>query len=198
MSDGYTPYWPHPLVAAIGATLAESGSLSAPAQQLASALAEGRIPEGEDYDAAAELAKVLAQQTDVPDLAVLTGYLGAEVEQNGTWRLLYDDSRLQAWKLIRAEDCKLHCRLTDNAAPYGFRDQIWVERGATIVRGDVKPTPEEVARRILRGDFTFARDMSGDAVGGGLLGPLSSPSTGPFCEAVTPYGGCTRKSMTSG
>jgi hypothetical protein len=127
------------------------------------------------------LARVLADQANLPDLSLFAGYLGGPVAHEGAdWRLLYLDSRLNNWLLVPEDQIVVHQRLTDANAASGLRDALWVRGSATLVRGSGSRAKEG---RFLVGEFTRAGDFAASTTGGTF-----SAASGLLCEATTP--GC--------
>jgi hypothetical protein len=122
----------------------------------------------------------LANRADVSELASFAGYLGGTVErEDKQWRLLYLDSQLQTWLLVRDVDILYHEQVKDDTAALEKRDVIWVKADASVGRGS---GPQSVESRFLTGEFTKAGDFD-TAPGGGTM----AAATGLFCEARTPF-----------
>lgn len=133
------------------------------------------------------LARTFANQANLPTLTVIAGYLGGPVDHEGmTWRLLYLDSRLDSWLLVPERDIIVNQHLTDDNAPSGMRDVLWINSTANIVRGEGPRTNDG---RFLVGELTRAGDFAASTKGGTF-----SAATGLLCEATTP--GCCITSRT--
>jgi hypothetical protein len=170
---------PHPLVVSIGTELGAKGH--AALKQAADKIA-ANPPTGTDEDMARELAK----QADRPDLTLVSGFLGGQTKRDdGTeWRLVYLDSVLYTWLLVAQDDIVAWQRLTDDNAPSGKRDMLWINREAQLVHGSGFGPNE---RRFLVGDFTRAADFKPETSGGTF-----SAASGLICEATTPSCICVR------
>jgi hypothetical protein len=205
-----TEFVPHPLVTRVGMYLSgDKGPVTFPdraagaASDLVSAKteADAKAPDaaGGDSEGASSpvtdpidddrqfvaeknaLAAALANQANLPDLTLVAGYLGGQVDHSGEyWRLLYLDSRLHNWLLILEDDIVVHQRLDDDHAASGKRDALWVNGTTTMVCGSGARASEG---RFLVGDFTKAGDYAASTSGGTF-----SAATGLLCEATTP--GC--------
>ena len=143
---------------------------------------EERLPR--PYEAGVEPSREppsLADRTDVPDLSLFAGFLGAEVEHAGTtWWLFYLDARLHTWLLVPKADIVVYKQLDDDKAPDGKRDFLWINAGAKLLGGSGSRTIEGL---FLVGEFTRAGDFAATSAGGTF-----SAATGLLCEATTP--GC--------
>jgi hypothetical protein len=193
---------PHPLVTCLGLCLAEMevGTLEESAKDLMKSYAAGRktadassaaralaSDDSTNRKALLDLAKGLADQSNLPDLSLFGGYVGAKVTQQGTdWWVLYLDSRLQNWVLVPDDAIVFHERLEDEKAPRGLRDLLWIKGSATVVRGSGS---QSVEGRFVVGEFTRAGDFATATAGGTF-----SAATGLLCEATTP--GCCWGSRT--
>jgi hypothetical protein len=136
----------------------------------------------------ADLANELAKKSDLPELVSFGGYLGGIVqdERNTDWRVLYLDTQLQAWLLVREADVLYNTTVEDKTSPSGERDVIWVRADASVGRGSGS---RSVEARFLTGDFSQAEDVEVSPTGGTL-----AAATGVFCEARTPLC-CRRRSL---
>jgi hypothetical protein len=193
---------PHPLVTCLGLCLAEKkvGTLEDAAKGLqpsyaanlktsdpSSAARAVASDEKTKPKALLDLADGLADQSNLPDLSLLGGYVGAKVERQGTWWwVLYLDSLLQNWVLVPDKAIVYHERLEDDKAPRGLRDLLWIIASETVVRGSGS---QSVDGRFVVGEFTRAGDFSTATAGGTF-----SAATGLLCEATTP--GCCWGSRT--
>jgi hypothetical protein len=137
--------------------------------------------------AAADLADGLANSTNVPELVTFAGYLGGQVKygDENLWRVLYLDTRLQTWLLVRETDVLYSKSVDDDKSPSNKRDVIWVKADASVCRGSGS---QSVEARFLTGDITRAGDFEAPPVGG-----TTAAATGVFCEARTPFC-CYRRS----
>ncbi|HEY6692958.1 MAG TPA: hypothetical protein VI006_08910 [Solirubrobacteraceae bacterium] len=188
---------PHPLVTDVGLDLRkEFAALDTAAQALDDAGKPKKKRRGDTTESGPvsttddetqhpveenNLARVLADQANLPDLSLFAGYLGGPVEHEGAdWRLLYLDSRLNNWLLVPEDQIVVHQRLTDANAASGLRDALWVRGSATLVRGSGSRAKEG---RFLVGEFTRAGDFAASTTGGTF-----SAASGLLCEATTP--GC--------
>ncbi len=134
----------------------------------------------QQYAVPGKAADQLAKRADVSELASFAGYLGGTVGREGKqWRLLYLDSQLQTWLLVREVDILYHEQVKDDTAALEKRDVIWVKADASVGRGS---GPQSVESRFLTGEFTKAGDFD-TAPGGGT----TAAATGIFCEARTPF-----------
>jgi hypothetical protein len=128
------------------------------------------------------LADALANKADFPDLTLFAGFLGGQVQYR--WRVLYLDSCLHSWLLVEEDDILVHQRLTDNRAPSGLRDVLWVRGTANVVQGS---GPQSSQGHFLVGEFTRAGDFAASTTGGTF-----TAASGLLCEATTP-GCCTAR-----
>jgi hypothetical protein len=128
------------------------------------------------------LAAALADKSDLPDLTLFAGFIGGRVDrgEDGEWRLVYLDSRLFSWLLVRESDILVHQRLSDEHAPSGMRDVLWIRGTANVIQGTGARSNEG---RFLVGEFTRAGDFAASTTGGTF-----SAASGLLCEATTP--GC--------
>jgi hypothetical protein len=198
---------PHPLVTSVALKLAKSnvGTLKTGAKPLLQRVAgRGGSVTPATYSTAAEqandparatahaaekdkLATAFANQANLPSLSLFAGFLGGPVVEKGKpWRLLYLDSRLDSWMLVPENAIIVSQQLTDEHAPSGVRDVLWVDSTATLVRGNGPRTNEG---RFLVGELTLAGDFAASSSGGTF-----SAATGLLCEAATP--GCCLKPRT--
>jgi hypothetical protein len=174
-------YEPHPLVTTVARTLAEKdvGTLKAEAEK--------KIAEQRQADESAEdeaYAEAYANQANLPGLSLIAGYLGGSVSREGVpWRLVYLDARLDTWLLVNEDDIVVHQPPTDEKAPFGERDMLWVDASANLLRGSGPRTNDG---RFLVGELTRAGDFAASSTGGTF-----SAATGLLCEATTP-GCCIR------
>jgi hypothetical protein len=131
-------------------------------------------------------ADALAASSDVPELVTFAGYLGGTLQRgNETWRLLYLDTRLQAWLLVQDAHILYTAKVSEDASPGGDRDVIWVSDDAPVGRGS---GAQSLQARFLTGEFTRAGDFEAPPAGG-----TPAAATGVFCEARTPFC-CSRRS----
>jgi hypothetical protein len=164
---------PHPLVISVALTLA--GERDGTRED---------APADLDDNEKNQLAEEFANQANLPGLSLFAGFLGGPVDhENMTWRLLYLDSRLDSWMLVPEDAIIVRQQLTDDNAPSGVRDVLWVDSTANLVRGSGPRTNEG---RFLVGDLTRAGDFAASTTGGTF-----SAATGLLCEATTP-GCCIR------
>jgi len=158
---------PHPLVEELAKALLPP----APAAQGA---------KGKAAPAQAATAADLAGASELPELVIFAGFLGDTVTHPGAgkdWRLLYLDWRLLTWLLVQEDGIVLAEKVSDETAPSGMRDVIWVKAEASVRSGS---GPQSVEARFLTGEFTRAGDFEAPLTGGTFAG-----STGVFCEAKT-------------
>jgi hypothetical protein len=154
--------------------------------------------------AAAQAAGSHAASTHPTELVTFAGYLGERVSYPDTghdgvypglrgvpinvtdpWRILYLDSRLSSWIVVKEHDVVFADRAKDETAALGLRDVIWVRSHAVICRGGGL---EPLQQLFLRGQFTRAADFDAPPSGGTF-----GSTTGVFCEAHGP-GTCKRHS----
>jgi hypothetical protein len=169
-------YVPHPLVLSV-----------------ALALAGKRVGTGDiagadlDDEEKNRLAEAFANRANLPGLSLFAGFLGGPVDhENITWRLLYLDSRLDNWMLVPEDAIIVSQQLTDDNAPSGVRDVLWVDSTANLVRGSGPRTNDG---RFLVGELTRAGEFAASTTGGTF-----SAATGLLCEATTP--GCCLTART--
>jgi hypothetical protein len=197
---------PHPLVTSVALKLAENdvGTLKADARPLVQRVAGKGAPiNAVAYSRATRQAKdrtnltqknrlatALANQPNLSGLSLFAGFLGGPLVDNArvTWRLLYLDSRLDSWMLVPEDAIIVSQRLTDDNAPSGVRDVLWVDSTASLVRGS---GPRTNHGRFLVGELTRAGDFAASTTGGTF-----SAATGLLCEATTP--GCCLTARTCG
>jgi len=190
---------PHPLVISVALELGRPapdttpppGSLEEAADNLEKASSASRVSEAKVAEAQDELAKVFADQANVPSVTLFAGYLGGAVDHAGEgtndYRLLYLDALLADWMLIQATDIVAHERLATENAPAGVIDMLWVKSTANLVTGT---GPRANAGRFLVGALTRAGDFAPSTRGGTF-----SAASGLLCEATTP--GCCRATRTT-
>ena len=139
-----------------------------------------QVPQVQALEAAATaeaFANQLAKAADIPELVTFTGYLGGTFDRDGTnWRVLYLDTRLQSWLLVKDSDVLHSASVESDTSPSNKRDVIWVEADAPVGGGGGSPSVEN---RFLTGDFTRAADYEAPPGGG------TTAATGVFCEART-------------
>ena len=165
MADSYEP---NPLVIQAAENFRDSGR------------AELLHAVGSDPNA---LAVGFSNLPDRSDLIVYAGYLGGALDEDDkTWQLLYLDARLQSWLLVGQDDIIAHDKRKDDPAAEIYRDFIWVDGCAPIVRG---AGPRSQEAKFLVGEFTRAADFAMSARGGTF-----SAATGLLCEATSP--GCCK------
>jgi hypothetical protein len=194
---------PHPLVTSVALKLAQKnvGTLQADADPLLKKVAgtnkaitaatySSAIQKAKSSTHASEkdkLATAFANQANLPGLSLFAGFLGGPVDhENMTWRLLYLDSQLDSWMLVPEDAILVYQQLTDENAPSGVRDVLWVDSTANLVRGSGARTNDG---RFLVGELTRAGDFAA-STGGGTF----SAASGLLCEATTP--GCCRVTRT--
>ena len=154
---------PHPLVKAVEETLR---------QRAPAGVAVQVQPDAEILS--------LAERTDLPDLSLLAGFLGAQFDHAGaTWWLLYLDSRLHKWLLVPKNDIVVYERLDDATAFAKRRDVLWVKADARLLQGSGSQTIEGL---FLVGEFTRAGDFASAPAARGT----GTAATGLLCEATTP------------
>jgi hypothetical protein len=193
---------PHPLVTSVALKLAEKnfGTLQKDADPLLKKVAGGNAITAATYSDAIkkakssthasekdDLATAFANQANLPGLSLFAGFLGGPVDhENMTWRLLYLDSQLDSWMLVPEDAILVNQQLTDENAPSGVRDVLWVDSTANLLRGSGARTNDG---RFLVGELTRAGDFAASTSGGTF-----SAATGLLCEATTP--GCCRVTRT--
>jgi hypothetical protein len=193
---------PHPLVTSVALKLAQKnvGTLQADADPLLKKVAGKRAITAATYSDAVKKAKssthasekdalatAFANQANLPGLSLFAGFLGGPVDhENVTWRLLYLDSQLDSWMLVPEDAIIVNQQLTDENAPSGVRDVLWVDSTANLLRGSGARTNDG---RFLVGELTRAGDFAA-STGGGTF----SAASGLLCEATTP--GCCRVTRT--
>jgi hypothetical protein len=193
---------PHPLVTSVALKLAQKnfGTLQADADPLLKKVAGGNAITAATYSDAIkkakssthasekdDLATAFANQANLPGLSLFAGFLGGPVDhENMTWRLLYLDSQLDSWMLVPEDAILVNQQLTDENAPSGVRDVLWVDSTANLLRGSGARTNDG---RFLVGELTRAGDFAASTSGGTF-----SAATGLLCEATTP--GCCRVTRT--
>jgi hypothetical protein len=120
------------------------------------------------------------------ELRSFTGYLGGRWTR-GTkeWQLLFVDSNLRDWIMMRADQIVYWQRVDDNKAACGKRDYIWLQTDAQVGRGSTLTYPEAL---FINGGFTAAGDFAAS-----MRGDTWSSDNSLFGEATTP-GCCTGKS----
>ena len=116
------------------------------------------------------------------ELRSFAGYLGGSWRKIHDWQILFTDSNLRNWIMVKRGDIVAHDRAHDEKAAYGLRDYIWVVADAEVGRGGFSISPETL---ILSGDFTraadFAPSMRGDTYSSGNL--LDEATTPGCCTA---------------
>jgi hypothetical protein len=193
---------PHPLVTSVALKLAQKkfGTLQTDADPLLKKVAGKRAITAATYSDAVKKAKssthasekdalatAFANQANLPGLSLFAGFLGGPVDhENVTWRLLYLDSQLDSWMLVPEDAIIVNQQLTDENAPSGVRDVLWVDSTANLLRGSGARTNDG---RFLVGELTRAGDFAA-STGGGTF----SAASGLLCEATTP--GCCRVTRT--
>jgi hypothetical protein len=202
---------PHPLVSEVAIGLFGLRGVSAPppaqtqrhAQDVANALesaasaaAESGLPPADTPD---RNAQALAGSSGLPALVTFMGYLGATLQKDdgatfdpdnphrGLWSLLYLDTRLWNWLLVRTDGIVYRDAIRDEQAPFRRRDVLWVTADTAVGLGDGSLAVEA---QFLTGTFTQASDFDDRPTSGGTL----SAATGVFCEARSVVGCCLRKS----
>ncbi len=189
---------PHPLVTSVALTLGQK--TGSPLATEAANLLQATKKTGQSATDAATAndAKYVAQknrsrqgvrQSARTSLASACSpvFSAAHVDhQNIAWRLLYLDSRLDSWMLVPEDAIIVYQQLTDDNAPSGVRDVLWVDSTANLVRGSGPRTNDG---RFLVGELTRAGDFAASTTGGTF-----SAATGLLCEATTP--GCCLTSRT--
>jgi hypothetical protein len=163
---------PHPLVVKVARRLGAKGHPAL--KPLAENVAARPSPAARNA-----LATELANQADNPELKLISGLLGGPiVRDRQTWRLVYLDSLLSTWLLVPEGEITAFERRSDNNAPSGQRDMLWINRTAPVVHGSgLGPN----AQRFLVGEFTRAADFAPETRGGTF-----SAASGLICEAMTP------------
>jgi hypothetical protein len=157
--------------------------------QFVTDLAKQLSPQTRSRQAAAvDPVNELARRDDLPELVTFAGYVGGKVQDagNNDWRVLYLDTRLQNWLLVKDGDVLYNTTVDDDTSPSGKRDVIWVKADASVGHGSGSLSVEA---RFLTGDFTRAGDYEAAPAGGTL-----AAATGVFCEARTPLC-CRRRSL---
>jgi hypothetical protein len=184
---------PHPLVIDVALTLGEDsgGNFERAATGLLSAAQTAGVPANSDAAQVAAqqntLAAVLANDSSVPDLSLLAGYLGGRVMNGDEYRLLYLDVLLCDWLLVKQDDIVASERRPADNEPAGMIDMLWVKSTANLVYGS---GPRTNASRFLVGELTRAGDFAPSTRGGTF-----SAASGLLCEATTP--GCCRYTRTT-
>jgi hypothetical protein len=124
-------------------------------------------------------------------VVTFAGYLGptqsyATATLLQTWRVLYQDAKVESWLLVPEDAIVLHDRAKDKRAAFGKRDILWVKSNAPVCQGDYAE-PDEA--RFLVGAFTTAgdlhsslRDASPPPPGSGIL----CAPTPDCCRRYTP------------
>jgi hypothetical protein len=137
----------------------------------------------------ADFANALANAASLPELVTFAGYRGGIVydAQQTPWLVLYHDTWLQRWLLVKETDVLYSASVTDDTSPSGKRDVIWVRADASVSGGSGS---RSVEARFLTGEFTRAGDYGAPPTGGTL-----AAATGVFCEART-ASCCRRRSQT--
>lgn len=69
------------------------------------------------------------------DLSALCGYLG-ESDADGCQRL-FTDPTLTSWVDIAEKTIRYRCRVPGEQGAYGGRSVVWVDDGASLVKGEV-------------------------------------------------------------
>jgi hypothetical protein len=113
----------------------------------------------------ADLANALARQAGLPELVTFAGYLGGTVQDGSQteWRVLYLDTHLQRWLLVRDTDVLYNVSVDDETSPSSKRDVIWVRADASVGGGSGS---QPVEARFLTGAFTRAADYEAPPSGG--------------------------------
>jgi hypothetical protein len=123
------------------------------------------------------------------EYVTFAGFISGTVTQPGntttTWLLMYLDTQLLSWLVVEGDKVVHTDKITDDDAPSGKRDMIWVQRDAAVGLGS---GPQSDPARFLTGEFTRAGDFEASPAGG-----TRAASTGAFCGANTPLC-CTRRS----
>jgi hypothetical protein len=181
---------PHPLVTSVALTLGqktgsplatEAANLLQATNKTGQSATDAATANDAKYVAQKEaLAKAFANQANLAGLSLFAGFLGGPIvdNQNVTWRLLYIDSRLDSWMLIPEDAIIVYQQLTDDNAPSGVRDVLWVDATANLVHGSGPRTNDG---RFLVGELTRAGDFAASTTGGTF-----SVATGLLCETTTP------------
>ncbi len=197
---------PHPLVSevAIGLFVRRAAPLPTGADQRAkevvTALDSAASAAGEMPDSAPDrlYSQALADSSGLPALVTFAGYLGATLQKDdkvrpvvgspyrGLWSVLYLDTRLWNWLLVRTDGIVFRDAIFDEKAPCKQRDVLWVTADTAVGLGDGSLAVEA---QFLTGTFTQAGDFDDRPAGGGTL----TAATGVFCEASS-FGCCLRKS----
>jgi len=129
----------------------------------------------------------LSEDEPIPELVVLTGYVGESVTAPGVkdgerWTLFYRDVSLTRWVLLRECDIAYRKPVSDPGSILGDYEVIWLKRDVLLKSGS---TPLSAQALFLSGAFTTAGDLEA-APRGGTFAP---PDTGPWCAVA-----CTPKS----
>jgi hypothetical protein len=178
---------PHPLVTSVALKLAEKNVGTLPTDAAARVSPASVVDDTAEVAEKKKLADTFAAQPNLPGLSLFAGFLGGSVTRDeAPWQLVYLDSRLDTWLLVQESDVIVHQRLTDENAPSGVRDVLWVDATANLVRGS---GPQTGDGRFLVGQLTQAGEFAASSSGGTF-----SAATGLLCEATTP--GCCIKPRT--
>jgi hypothetical protein len=133
-----------------------------------------------------EAATQAAQLAGIPELFTFAGFLGEAVAQPGVpnkqWQLMYLDLQLKNWLLVEQAGVISTESVTEDKAPEGQMDVLWVTADTAVGIGSGSQSLEA---QFLTGDFTRAADFR-TSVGGGTL----AAATGIFCDAQSI--GCCR------
>ena len=125
----------------------------------------------------------------IPPLITFAGFLGGTVAASDEepWRVFYLDAKLLTWLLSSEDDIVHREKLTDETAPFGQRDVLWLKSSASVTEGSGSPvtTRGAVPARGLHGAADFSASLTGGTF---------SRATGLLCEVETPgcCGGATR------
>ena len=111
------------------------------------------------------------------------GYLGGSVadplgSSTFRWQLLFIDTNLHSWLIVRTTDILYFDRVQDDTAAGGLRDYVWVGEDALIGRGD----PANSAAAVVRsGAFSRAGDLATS-----LRGDTNTRRSGLMVDSMTP------------
>jgi hypothetical protein len=121
---------------------------------------------------------VLGAAPALPDVVALDGFISGTVTQPGgvPFWLIYRDWQRFSWLLVEESGVIHSQQVTDDSAPGGLRDVVWV--GPDTAVGQGAGTQSDQAR-FLTGEFTRAADF--EASSGGDAGVAS---TGVFCPTT--------------
>jgi hypothetical protein len=118
-------------------------------------------------------------------LQLFTGYLGGKWRHENHedwWRILFVDSVMRNWIMVKSDDILYSQRVDDDKAAFGSRDYLWVAADAHVGRGGAAASPESL---FVSGTFTRAGDFSaslrGDTWSGSNDGGLLDEATTPSC-----------------